>query len=416
MNLDFSLFQEQLDKQVLHEVGRGFESLDALLDRLPGLYPSALLDSLRRLESKGRIDRRVIIGITNHTEQNDSSYSDYPQDAPIPHPLDFDWRFDVKTANDLLEISLRLSRLDELVLCLGCPTVFRASQKATLRRRFFLLDKNPAYSSQLNITKNCMCCDLLCDLLPPLQAQVTLADPPWYESYQRAFLESASQLTQLGGFVLITSPSLWTRPNVRNDWKTLLSWSRDLGLNFLGTLSETVRYTTPYFERNSLKAAGLDYVPKNWRKSNLLLFQKTMKIARENYLKYHYHDWLEESHFGFRIRKPALQIIGGFKDPSLVSIVRGDILSSVSRMDPARTLADVWTEGNRIFACRGPMILQSILRAFDEGSSVSKSVEQVTCRRLRPSEWKTVSATIRKIVSIINLEKSERQEFERADA
>jgi hypothetical protein len=416
LNPDFSSFQGQLDKQVLHEIGSGFESLDALLNRLPGLYPTALLDSLRRLESKGRIGKQVLIGITNRTEQNNSSQSEFPYDAPVPHPIDFDWRFDVKTANDLLEISLSLSRADDLVLYLGCPTVFRASTKAALSRKFFLLDKNPVYSREFNSAKNCVCCDLLYDLLPPLQAQVTLADPPWYESYQRAFLESASQSTQLGGFVLITTPSLWTRPNVRKDWKSLVSWSRELGLNFLGTLSGIVRYTTPYFERNSLKAAGLDYVPKNWRQSNLLIFQKTLNIAQEKSLKYHYHDWLEESHFGFRIRKPALQLNRGFKEPSLISIVPGDILPSVSRTDPARSLADVWTEGNRVFACTGPMVLQSILRALDERSSVTKSVEQVTCRSLRPSEWKIVSTTIRKVVSIVDLEKNERQEFERTDA
>jgi hypothetical protein len=72
-----------------------------------------------------------------------------------------------------------------------------------------------------------------------------------------------------------------------------------------------------------------------------------------------------------RIRQPNLS---GFADPSLVSVVPGDVLQSVSRRDSRRRLADVWTSGNRIFACQGRGVLQQILRAVAVGRSPYEAV------------------------------------------
>jgi hypothetical protein len=41
----------------------------------------------------------------------------------------------------------------------------------------------------------------------------------------------------------------------------------------------------------------------------------------------------------------------------LVSLIEGDILPTVSRRDPRRRLAQVWTSGNRIFRTDNPRLL-----------------------------------------------------------
>jgi hypothetical protein len=41
----------------------------------------------------------------------------------------------------------------------------------------------------------------------------------------------------------------------------------------------------------------------------------------------------------------------------LVSLIEGDILPTVSRRDPRRRLADVWTSGNRIFRTGNPQLV-----------------------------------------------------------
>jgi hypothetical protein len=42
---------------------------------------------------------------------------------------------------------------------------------------------------------------------------------------------------------------------------------------------------------------------------------------------------------------------------SLISLIEDDILPTVSRRDPRRRLAQVWTSGNRIFRTENPQLL-----------------------------------------------------------
>ena len=48
-------------------------------------------------------------------------------------------------------------------------------------------------------------------------------------------------------------------------------------------------------------------------------------------------------------------------DPSLVQLVVGDVLPTVSRRDPRRSSARLWTSGNRIFGCAAPHALARLL-------------------------------------------------------
>ena len=48
---------------------------------------------------------------------------------------------------------------------------------------------------------------------------------------------------------------------------------------------------------------------------------------------------------------------GASGDADLVSIVAGDVLPSVSRRDPRRSPANVWTSGNRVFRTNNPQLL-----------------------------------------------------------
>ena len=401
-------FHENLDNSVFSNINDGFDQLAPLLERFPGLYPATLVDSLRRLESTGRISTKVLHKLGEPSHSLDAAPPS-KEDMPVPHPLDFDWRFTKETRRRLLNMCLSLSSPDDLITFLGCPTVFKESFGIRSQRRFLLLDKNPFYSSQANDHPN-VCLDLLSDPVPHVQAQVALADPPWYQSYEQAFLEKASSLVRLGGFILTTQPTEWTKPNARSDWASIIACSKRIGLNPLATLTATVRYDSPYFEQNSLRAAGLDNIPRAWRRGDLILFQKGVdRPPTENIDRYRYDDWLRESHFGFRIRNHGQSTAGKFKDPGLISIVAGDVLSSVSRTDPTRSLADVWTVGNRIFACQGTEILQRILLAIEIDQSPVHTVGEVVKRELRGPEKVAVSRAVRQVVSIINLERNERR-------
>ncbi len=51
------------------------------------------------------------------------------------------------------------------------------------------------------------------------------------------------------------------------------------------------------------------------------------------------------------------------------SLVPGDVLPSVSRRDPRRKDATVWTSGNRIFGCDGTATLTAIIDGINAGEA-----------------------------------------------
>ncbi len=412
MHDDLSEFQNQLDQTILDRIAEGSDQFDKLLHSLHGVYPVILRDSLSRLLSRGMISTEVLVNILNQSTANPragETGESLARKMPTPHPLDFDWRFSLQTTNNLLGMCLKLSGPGDLIVYLGCPSVFRISNGGLYQRRFLLFDKNPVYSQRWKSGHGCIHQDLTSVPIPELRAQVTLADPPWYQVHERSFLKAASNATAVSGFVLTTNPSIWTKPNVGKEWCSLLALSRQLGLEYLGMMNKCIEYDSPYFERNSLRAAGLGLVPKNWRQGDLAIFRKIGNPRMiESHTGYYYRDWSEETHLGFRIRNHGVQPSKSFRDPTLMSIIQGDILTSVSRTDPARGLADVWTEGNRIFACRGTHILQRILEALERGDSMRKAIASLTGRDLRMSELGIVNHTVRQIVSVINIETAER--------
>jgi hypothetical protein len=121
-------------------------------------------------------------------------------------------------------------------------------------------------------------------------------------------------------------------------------------------------------------------------------------------------DWGEEILLGTRVRLRR-QHEGGFQDPSLGPLVPGDILPSVSRRDGRRKLADVWTSGNRIFACQGRNVLRQIIRAATAGRSPSEAVAAHLRRPLSPEEAGLVSRSARAVISIARLEQRENSLF-----
>ena len=58
-----------------------------------------------------------------------------------------------------------------------------------------------------------------------------------------------------------------------------------------------------------------------------------------------------------------------FRVPSPDLIVPNDVLPSVSRRDPRRDGANVWTSGNRIFGCDGTATLATVIDGINAGGA-----------------------------------------------
>jgi hypothetical protein len=223
-----------------------------------------------------------------------------------------------------------------------------------------LLDANPAVTNcflEGTLEAQPFRCDVTNDLLPALKAALVILDPPWYEEHMHAFLWAASHLCIVGGHLLVSMPQIGTRPGITQEWVRIMDWAQQLGLFLMQVEPGALPYITPPFERNALQAAGLYAITEEWRRGDLAVFLHAHQTNVSRPRATHEDGWAEEVLLGMRIRiRPQHE--EGFQDPSLISSVRGDVLPSVSRRDQRRRFADVWTSGNRIFACQGRNVFQ----------------------------------------------------------
>jgi hypothetical protein len=328
---------------------------------------------------------------------------------PVPPPLDYDWRFTEATRVLLLRLIERLAThaTDEIVL-IGTPTLFQAARSTGMGVRCTLIDRCLATVSALaaGSREKLHTVDVLTGVLPRLSARVVMADPPWYEEFARAFLWASSQLVRNGGTVLLSAPPLGTRPGIEQEFRRLVAFANELGLE-LHSMDECLRYDSPPFEKNAMRAAGRSGVPIDWREGILARFEKMRdSVAARPNVESSRNNWTEHTVFGVRllIRRWLPRALG---NPRLVKIVDGDILDTVSRRDPRRELADVWTSGNRVYACSDTHTLAWILEAIRTGHGPESYVEEAFGRQLTPTERTAVIEATKQVSTVLSRELEE---------
>lgn len=329
---------------------------------------------------------------------------------PVPHPLDFDWRFSEESLRLFLDYVEKLCFPNKEVALLGTPTIVRAALQSDVKRAFVLIEASDALLRSFRALSNgtrLVKCDLFVDPLPLLSAQLVIADAPWYEDYMQVFVWAASCACKTGGTVLLTKPPVGTRPTIEAEWARILQFCYRVGLTFRDLQEGVLKYVSPPFERNALRAGkNLDLGPL-WRRGDLAILERThdCSVERPRSLGL-LQAWEEQELQGvrWRIRKDASTT---FADPWLISITPGDILSSVSRRDSRRELAEVWTSGNRIFRCHGRSILKLIIGAIRERVMPSEAVSGYLLRELTVDEGQKVKYAVRQVEEIVNSELGE---------
>ena len=154
------------------------------------------------------------------------------------------------------------------------------------------------------------------------------------------------------------------RPGADEDRAKFLKYLRRLSLEPIGIEEGRLNYETPFFESNALAAGGIPGVAPDWRRSDLLILRKSHDITRPISQCWPKKEWREvligRMRVFVRIRKSGIRSARGC---ALSSLVPGDILPTVSRRDPRRRAAVVWTSGNRIFASDRPEIVLAAAHA-----------------------------------------------------
>ncbi len=285
---------------------------------------------------------------------------------PVPHPLDFDWRFTNATlrslSDELLEAGSRRT-------ILGAPSLWLSLRDRKPSTSPCLFDANPLIVRSVSDIKaqEVSITNLLADPFEVVTSDIVFADPPWYPEHLKAFSWVGSSLLDARGVLYLSVPPVGTRPGVERERAELLSWTNKLGLTPRCIRSGALGYAMPPFERAALSAAGiLPFVPHDWRRGDLIVFERTgdIQVSRP---QVHDKPWSERTIDGIRIKIDVSAPAPG-TEPNLVSVIDGDVLPSISRRDDRRGAVHVWTSGNRVFGCAAPNRLLEIIDTLIGGA------------------------------------------------
>lgn len=353
-------FAARVDDLTEAAILAGATSFAALLDRLPGVYPTELLASLDRLASGNAIHRAVAAAVCREAGANGAGVVEGRSLLPLPHPLDYEWRFTPDAARSLLNRAAELTPAGGDLLLFGTPGLAVEALTLPIGRRLAFLGEANCVTDQLlalnRATGSPLSIAFCSGGLPRESADAVLLDPPWYLDFVRPMLAAAAHACRPGGVVLISLPPDGTRPSAEADRRATIAFAQRLWLAIIEHSPRAISYDTPFFERNALAAAGI-YPPPQWRRGDLIVFRKTRASTKlQPASSARRRDWTEVG-----IGRMRLFIRGGGEArsgaASLISLVKGDVLPTVSRRDPRRRLADVWSSGNRIFRTDNPQFV-----------------------------------------------------------
>ncbi len=337
------------------------ETLEDLFACLPSIYPidvAAALDDLREQGARSRQAASLFAQL--HEPARPRALGD--QDPlPLPHPLDFEWRFDKDTASRLAATVAQLTKCGDHVVLLGVPTLALVGPQNVRDRDWTLIERNPAIVSALRSRGLRRIDAEINTTAGEADAKVAVLDPPWYEAEIVTFLAAAARMCMVGARVLVCLPPVGVRPGVLDERSRVMSAAVEFGLALENVEQLYLSYDTPFFERQSLVAAGIVGTPWSWRRGDLAQFvlQRQVSPVAPGSASVSHPAWVEAAIGRVRVKVRVDLQLG--QDPSLRRIVDEDILLSVSRRSPIRDGIVIWTSGNRVFGCHNPELLFTAL-------------------------------------------------------
>jgi len=367
---DAAAFCAFIDQSVLAAVSSGATTLESLLRHLPSVYPTELLGSLDRLGRSNALNSVIVQSVRHQASTRPVEPPRGRSFLPLPHPLDFEWRFTPDTSRDLLDAACALTQPNGQMLLFGTPGLAAEALSLPINRPLSFLGEDNVVTRRLIALNRATGSPLsvaFCNAgLPRESADAILLDPPWYMDYIRPMFAAAAAACRQDGVVLTSLPPIGTRPCAAADQGKALRFASRLGLDLVEERKLAIAYDTPFFESNALAAAGV-FAPPWWRRGDLVIFRKSRRSASTaNFTSGRRREWIEAPVGRMRLFiKPEPRVVSG--SMGLIPLVCGNILPSVSRRDPRRRDALVWTSGNRVFRTdNAELVLEAALACSGE--------------------------------------------------
>ena len=405
-------YEQDIDRWIIGACEAGAQDFWDMVSKLPAVYPTVVREALQRLIAASSVPD--YLAVENATWNFNSAFSSEVPGLPTPNPLTFDWRYTSGTAGELLERIVASTHPSGAVGLLGSPSVYKMAAIRRVSRQFILLDQSNSLSfndSQPLAGSVFRRGDVQDSAIDQPLVQAVIADPPWYERETLSFLGAAARICTDQSKVLLSWAPWGVRPGIKEERQRLIERAKELGLRFLGSEGLVLTYATPFFEYNALRAAGFAQVMPNWRRGDLLIFERTGdSLSGPINPTAPGAEWEQFELCGVTIwvRPKAHQ---GFSDPILQPLIEGDILPTVSRRDNRREAADVWTAGNRVYRCEGTNILSIILHALSTSKAPLEAVQLALQHPLDHLEAARVGTSIAQIERMVQAESQEMRSF-----
>jgi hypothetical protein len=129
-------FAGRVDNWTLELLREDVVDFGELLKRLPGVYPSEALESVRRHASAGLVSNSILNTVTNPPSLE---REDLLESRPVvTHPLDYYWRFTSETVKSLVDRAVDLTSNGETLVFMGTPSVLEYNEKRIIDRQLVL--------------------------------------------------------------------------------------------------------------------------------------------------------------------------------------------------------------------------------------------------------------------------------------
>ncbi len=254
-----------------------------LMKSKKGIHPIDIKLSLIRLRRKKKISATLFRSIIKSAKDKGKVVLEDDNLLPVPHLLDYDWRFSAEGIETMLSLINKNSKRNHSVIAfIGTPSLFKMFfSKRETKNQYILIDKNAdkhvhyitRYAQNFSFKKY----DIM-EMEPlDIQADLVVMDPPWYLSYNKLFFQLANNIVNRNGTIICVLPPKYTRKNVDEEFQKLMQFIKDLGIERQHYYKNMVTYNTPPFERNTLKANGIYCMPRGWRTGDILIAKKIDK-------------------------------------------------------------------------------------------------------------------------------------------
>jgi hypothetical protein len=301
-----------------------------------GASPISVVSALRTLDGGPGLRERAL-QVTDSVSTRFDEQPELDQRLPVPHPLDFDWRFSSSTAADLTARLLKDAGDRGRILLVGVPTILLSLCDKGFGSNLIFASRlnDPATKTLRRLVPSTVKFVSLDDDLSSFSADVSLVDPPWYDDIATPMIVAAAAGTAASGTVFVAAPDRLTGLSAATMLMKLPVMAPRFAL-LDAELDAQLRYDMPPFERLALSRAGINNVPPTWRTGRLFRCRRLGEIVHPVAIPD--YGWAE-------VGTPEARVWlrpGDSSQPFLLERSTG-----ISRLDPERISASVWTSGHR---------------------------------------------------------------------